>query len=114
VAEFLNERKTQGKFTVISTDLTKVDFKNVFYGSIATIIENNYLPLEVKCMSGKHKHSAVAKFSKSNPEMAWLFNTPESTPISVTKPVTKIDDNSGDSSLDNLPKDTATNVRSKR
>jgi hypothetical protein len=114
MTEFLNDRKTHGRFTIIATNYTRKQLHSTFQGSLATIIENNYLPIEVQTISGKFKHSPIAKLSSSDPDLANCFKLSESKTISVKNSIVPIANIPEDTSLDNIGKDRPTNVRTKR
>lgn len=76
VCTFLNNRKIQNRFTILSTDATKDSFRGTYIGALTGLIDQNYLPFEIQCNTGKGKHSAIAKLGKEDPDLAAIFNLP--------------------------------------
>lgn len=115
-SNFLNIRKMHGRFTLISTDLSKQNFKDKFLGSITTLLEQNYLPFEIQCITGKHKHSALSKLGREDSETLSLFTElhPKTVNIEKKKEVVKTEDIPEDTSLDKVMKDREGNGRVKR
>lgn len=62
---FLGKRKLNGKMTILSTEMTMGEFEGDYSGSIVSHIKQHYLPFNVKCHTGKKKHSAEAKFKNT-------------------------------------------------